>query len=1114
VSSSGQPLTNVNVELHFSDNSYAKIDTKQFGCDLSIKSALKVCHVKTDSAGQFQFMNIAYGKYKLTSSYASENGKIKFQMQPESISVDLTGHQDVKISEQFKLSEVIVSSQASVKKNGALINSGEVLINGQKTPVGKDGQFSLALKSGTYKIQVNSDRTYFTSNEFTLDLSKSTILDSSSQPNQHLQALTNFVASAFDVCGQVSVIKEQNLPDLYKSIKINAYLSGQQMPVSSVNLDKNLKYCIPLKTNTQYILKAEITDAKLSKVLKLVPLEKKISVVDEPIVNVNFGQLEAKLDGHLVLLPNQNIPTIEDLIVTIKSDDSNQAWSKEIPAKCDQNLNCRFSLNNLLFGDYVISTNYDDLFCWKDQKKITIDSENKKITLSQAGFRLTYQLSHRNAVLKLGDLTTNVQTDSDRKGEWCLPAAKDYQLVIKSCHKYTEPASDVENVLVSQQLFKKNANKLSLRATKVQVDLQVVFRFEDSKQVVKAEDMYVEAMGENERVERINFELKTKSENEMVFSGKSWFAANQKVRFVAKSSKVLFEENTKKLNVNEQNCHLNTVNFEAKFGIFITGTVKPVDLTDILMTLTSASDQAVLETNLIKTSSFKLGPLKAPHTLYNVELVKSGYLFSKKLSESKNMDEVEYEFTAERLGQLKVNVVDQKLGSQLENVLLSLSSENRQFRQNYKTDANGETTFENLKPGLYYLIVMMQEYEFTPNSHPVRIADGDHTALQINAERTAYSCLGKVTSINGQAENNIEIAATGIYNTANADANMCAQSQESATVENGLYRIYNLKPKCEYTLRLKNIGTEKSQTSPIIPDNYGFVVQNANVYERNFVLLDQINTVDVSLGISFKAHGNQMNNMLNYYVKVKLFKMNQPDQVIQTQFAAANSIVYFNQLKRDATQQYSAQISLIATTTSYTIGSLSQQQQQQLSKQPIIESMELGFFTDSAHKHLTAKFDLDKKSQEYFDQTQLQQQYQNVYMTLPLFIVIIGILLNSSIVQKKLVSCQNFIEQKGGISRALQSTFQPAQLPNSPKSPRNRSKNETKNYHLKKGFSNDSSANESDLERSSKYQIRQQMSDSVFNQESANQDYEIINNEDVMDMQINNGRKQRVKKVD
>lgn len=117
VSSSGQPLTNVNVELHFSDNSYAKIDTKQFGCDLSIKSALKVCHVKTDSAGQFQFMNIAYGKYKLTSSYASENGKIKFQMQPESISVDLTGHQDVKISEQFKLSEVIVSSQASVKKN-------------------------------------------------------------------------------------------------------------------------------------------------------------------------------------------------------------------------------------------------------------------------------------------------------------------------------------------------------------------------------------------------------------------------------------------------------------------------------------------------------------------------------------------------------------------------------------------------------------------------------------------------------------------------------------------------------------------------------------------------------------------------------------------------------------------------------------------------------------------------------------------------------------------------------------------------------------------------------------------------------------------------------------
>jgi hypothetical protein len=249
--------------------------------------------------------------------------------------------------------------------------------------------------------------------------------------------------------------------------------------------------------------------------------------------------------------------------------------------------------------------------------------------------------------------------------------------------------------------------------------------------------------------------------------------------------------------------------------------------------------------------------------------------------------------------------------------------------------------------------------------------------------------------------------------------------------------------------------------------------------------------------------------------------MNQPDQVLQTQYAPANSVVYFNALPREPSQQYSAHISLLATSTNYLFASLTQQQQQQLSQQPTVESMELGFFADSAHKHLRAKFDLDKSAKEAHFHHANQQQYQNFYMTLPLFIVIAGILLNSSVVQKKLTACRSFIEQKGGISRALQATFQTSEQAantsaNTPKSPR-RLKNEPRNYHLKKAVgSNDSSATESDLERSSRaqYQVRQNVSDSVFSQETANQDYEIINNEDVMDMQIGSGRKPRAKKTD
>ena len=92
------------------------------------------------------------------------------------------------------------------------------------------------------------------------------------------------------------------------------------------NLNQKLEYCIPLEANTNYVLKAELTDSKLAKILKLVPFEKKVTVVNAPIFNINFGQLEAKLEAQSTLLKNINQPELSDLVLTIKSED--EPWSK------------------------------------------------------------------------------------------------------------------------------------------------------------------------------------------------------------------------------------------------------------------------------------------------------------------------------------------------------------------------------------------------------------------------------------------------------------------------------------------------------------------------------------------------------------------------------------------------------------------------------------------------------------------------------------------------------------------------------------------------------------------------------------------------------------------
>ena len=108
------PVKNARVELHFNDDSYKKIETKQFVCDLSSESSLRVCHVQTDANGVFSFLNIAFGKYKLVASL--ESGEMTFAMKPDSLSVDVTTHKDLSIGDSFLLDKVSIKSGAFLGK--------------------------------------------------------------------------------------------------------------------------------------------------------------------------------------------------------------------------------------------------------------------------------------------------------------------------------------------------------------------------------------------------------------------------------------------------------------------------------------------------------------------------------------------------------------------------------------------------------------------------------------------------------------------------------------------------------------------------------------------------------------------------------------------------------------------------------------------------------------------------------------------------------------------------------------------------------------------------------------------------------------------------------------
>ncbi|CAF0810412.1 unnamed protein product [Brachionus calyciflorus] len=1033
-------VQNALVELHFADSA-TNLETKNFGCDQSLRKGSLICTVKTDSNGKFTFSNVVYGNYKLVATYSTNN--LQFQMKPEVLNVDLTKHSNLELTENFILNSVTLTSKVLLSKDKPL-GTADVFLNDKKLSVNQNGLFFLEqLTSGNYKVSIRAKNVYFEEKLVNLDLNSGKILDTNSDKFKSLLSLSEFLPKSFDVCGQIGVLKNSDLlNNVAESIQVKCYLNNKL--VKSVNLDKDLKYCVVLDTGLNYILKAELSE-KLSQVLRLVPHERNVLLKDSPIFDANFEQLEAKLEGQIDFLPNQSAPS--DLVVTLKSVDSK--WTQNIPVKCsaqqkNENIihhTCSFNLNNLLFGNYEIKTNYDDLYCWKksnDQKSLTIsvNSELQKIKIEQSGYKLNYRLSHKNALFKLIDtnknilLNRNILSDSDRSGEICLPKIEDYSAVIDSCHRFSDAKSDQDLIQVKSDLFQKGKNNLVLNALRHQVTVDLVYKYDNEKDklAVSQNDLRVLVKLEQKIIEVIKLSVKGEDKNQIVFFGKTWLESDKEYSLVGESEKVLFETNNKNLRINEDKCDLNNVKFETILGIFLIGDIQPKDLDSIDLTLKSTVDNSIIQQSVINSAQgFKLGPLRAPYSLYTVELSKSGYLFNIVKSESSDGN-YNLQYQVQKLGQLKVNVVDAKLKSNLENVLLSLSSENRQFRQTYRTDSNGLVSFDNLKPGLYYLLVMMQEFEFTPNSHPVQITDGFHANLLVEANRVAYSVFGKVTSINGQAESDVTVEAKGLRSVSDesdSDNENCRSSRENSQVDNlyGTYRIRNLKPNCEYELIIQS-GVKKERQFKIIPQKYLLTINNSDVLDRNFVLVDQLERMDVSIGVNYKLNEQiSLKKQLNNFVRVKLFKTSQPDQIIQTVYSVVNSVVYLNSLPRDK-NQYSVLVELLLPSTVSVFGALNQAQILQLQQQPVVDKTELSFYADNSHRHLNLEFNNNQENEasDFFDLK--REQYQNVYFTLPLFIIIVSLVLNYKTVQTFLLNLRSQISQRGGILNYLASSLQ------------------------------------------------------------------------------------------
>ncbi|KAH7961789.1 hypothetical protein HPB52_012152 [Rhipicephalus sanguineus] len=174
--------------------------------------------------------------------------------------------------------------------------------------------------------------------------------------------------------------------------------------------------------------------------------------------------------------------------------------------------------------------------------------------------------------------------------------------------------------------------------------------------------------------------------------------------------------------------------------------------------------------------------------------------------------------------------------SPLAGVLVSLSGAT-DYRNHSRTREDGRLRFPNLSPGNYFLRPMMKEYRFSPASKMLTVGEGATVKLDITGDRVAFSCLGLVSSVTGEAEPGVSLEALG--------TGTCQGHQEEALSDNeGAFRLRGLLPGCAYQLQLKpgaNPHIERAE-----PPKRELVVTNADLTNVRVIVFRFFNQMDIT----------------------------------------------------------------------------------------------------------------------------------------------------------------------------------------------------------------------------------------------------------------------------
>ncbi|XP_063286390.1 BOS complex subunit NOMO3-like [Pelobates fuscus] len=947
VRSDGEPMKGV-MFLLFS-SSINKEDI--LGCDLAPvdgfqgkdESLSYLCYVTSREDGVFTFSSLPSGDYSVIPFYRGE--RITFDVAPSRLDFRVE-HDSLRLEPVFHVMGFSVTGRVLNGPEGEGVADAVVTLNNQmKVTTNANGSFRLEnMTAGTYNIDAQKEHVYF--DTLTVKIAPNT------------PQLADIVAARFSVCGEISIT---NFPENIKQFnKYKVTLTPQDKERTSfltTESDSRGLFCFQARRGS-YNVQVTVPEAEAKAGLALKPSTFPVTVTDQPVMDVSFSQFMASVSGKLTCLD-----ACGDLTVTLQSTSrQREKHSLQVSSKTET---VSFTFEDILPGKYKVTIIQED-WCWKN-KSLEFEVAEEDIVgieLRQTGYMLRCSLSHAITLefYQDGNGPEHVGVYNLTKGvnRFCLSKPGVYKVTPRSCHRfehafYTYDTSSpsiltltavrhhVLGAITADKLMDVTVTiKSSIESEPALVlgPLKSVEELRREQQMAEIEARRQErekAGSEEADVQPPVHEVVEELQGPFSYEFSYWARSGEKITVTPSSKELLFYPPSVESFVSGESCPGKMIHIHGKAGLFIEGQIHPeLEGVEIVISEKGAASPLITVYTDDK-GSYSVGPLHSDLE-YTVSAQKEGYVLTA-------VDGTVGEFNAFALAGVTFEIRSED-GQPLAGVLLSLSG--GIFRSNLLTQDNGMLTFSNLSPGQYYFKPMMKEFRFEPSSQMIEAQEGENLKITITGYRTAYSCYGTVSSLNGEPEQGVSVEAVG--------QNDCSiYGEDTLTDEDGKFRLRGLRPGCVYHVQLKAEGNDHIERA--LPSYRAIDVGSTDIDEVNIIAFRQINQFDISGNVI--APSEYLSTLL-----VKLYKSDNLDNPIQSVSLGQSLFFHFPPLLRDG-ENYVVQLdsSLPKSQYDYIL--------------PHISFNTLGY-----NKHITLLFSPTRKLPE-------QDIVQGSYLALPLTLLLL-----------------------------------------------------------------------------------------------------------------------------